>query len=485
MIFIYCAVALVSLVLLLFSGSHKLMTFISIFQSAVSMVLSVYFLLSASLPVYYLSNSYLFMDRFSLYETIITWLVFLLASVYAEGYMGHLLETSGFHRRNLKMFYMAFNLLPVTIMFAFFSNNLALFWVFVELTTIISAVLIVLPNAKENIIVALNYIFIASTAMLFSFIGLILLFGLSKHSTGTGTLNWDSLLGIAPSLPPPILTLSLIFIFIGFATKSGIAPFHTWLPHAHAKAPSVVSALLSAVLLNVGMYGIIRIYALAKHTPAVTIITVIFFLFGFITILIAAITMFSQKDLKKFIAYSSVENMGMILIGIGIGTPLALFWVLFHTLAHSLAKALHFFSAGVMQHQYENVLIYEMGGALTLQPFPSFCLILGSLTAIGAPLLPIFLSKLGILMELAKVSKVLLFLSIVLFFFVASAFSVVLINLFLRKSKQGRSLPVRVAVPVTTTIPLVILIILIVMLGVYMPKELSGLLASITSELGI
>jgi hydrogenase-4 component F len=286
-------------------------------------------------------------------------------------------------------------------------------------------------------------------------------------------------------LSSPILSLSLIFIFIGFATKSGIAPFHTWLPHAHSKAPSVVSALLSAILLNVGMYGIIRIYALVKHTTSVKIISIIFFIFGFITIFIAALTMFSQKDLKKFIAFSSVENMGFILIGIGIGTPVALFWVLFHTLSHSLAKALHFFSAGVMQHQYENVFIDDMKDILKLQPFPSFCLILGSLTAIGVPLFPIFLSKLGIMMELSYVSKILLFVLIVLFFFVASAFSVVLISLFSQNSKKREKKLIKIPLPFTTTLPLVILIVLIVILGVFIPKGLNNLLLNIVSGLGI
>ena len=191
MIFIYCVLGVISIILILFSRSHKFITAVSILHSSISLAITFYFLLYSRLPEYYLSNRYIFIDQFSLYETIITWLIFLLACIYAEGYMGHLLATSKFHRRNLKLFYIAFNLLPIIIMFAFFSNNLALFWVLVELTTIVSAVLIVLPNAKENIIVALNYIFIASTAMLFSFIGLILLFRTFK----TRNRNWDFKLG--------------------------------------------------------------------------------------------------------------------------------------------------------------------------------------------------------------------------------------------------------------------------------------------------
>lgn len=485
MIFIYCIIGICSLVLILLARSHKFMTIVSVLNSICSLGLTIYFLFFFDLPAYYLPNRYIFIDHLSLYETFINWIVFLLASIYAEGYMAHLLATSKFYKRNLKMFYTAFNLLPIIIMFAFFSNNLALFWVLVELTTVISAVLIVLPNAKENIIVALNYIFIASTAMLFSFIGLILLFGLTKHMSGTGTLNWDNLLAIAPSLSSPILSLAILFIFIGFATKSGIVPFHTWLPHAHAKAPSVVSALLSAVLLNVGMYGILRIYALIKHTSSVRIISNIFLIFGFISILIAVLTMFSKKDLKKFIAYSSVENMGLILIGIGIGTPLAIYWILFHTLAHSLSKTILFFSAGAIQYQYENVMIDEMKDILKLQPFPSLCLILGSLTVIGVPLFPIFLSKIGIIMELANVSIIFLLVTIILFFLAASAFSVVLLPLLSQKSKTTINLPAAPLLPYTIKITLILLIGMLLILGVYMPANFNQLLLTIISQLGI
>ena len=482
---IYCVIGVAALISILLSKSHNSMTVISVLQSSLSLGVTAYFILYRSLPVYYLSNRYFFMDHLGLYETLITWLIFLLTSIYASGYMKHLIVLNRFKKENLKMFYFAFNLLPINIMFAFFSNNLALFWVFTELTTLVSAVLIVLPNAKDNIIIALNYIFIASTAMLFSFIGLILLFGLTKNSTGTGTLNWDSLLSIVPSISSSVLALSIIFIFIGFATKSGIAPFHTWLPHAHAKAPSIVSTLLSAVLLNVGIYGIIRVYALVVHTPAARIISVIFFIFGLFTIAVAALTMFSQKTIKKFIAYSSIENMGLILVGIAIGTPLAMFWILFHTLAHSISKALLFFSAEVIQEQHEGLIIGEMSDVLRLQPFSSFCLIIGSLTVIGIPLFPVFLSKMGIVLELANVSYILLSISVILFFIVASAFSVVLMDIFSEKSSDDEDLPVRNATPLTIVLPMVILIALIFILGVFIPQNLNDLLIKIVSQLGI
>ena len=147
----------------------------------------------------------------------------------------------------------------------------------------------------------------------------------------------------------------IALVFIGFAAKSGIFPFHTWLPEAHAKAPSAVSAILSGVLLNVGIYGnhphgrasftrLLRLQQFPRSSR----------FFGILTIAIAAISMLPQKNLKKLIAFSSVENMGILLVGIAIATPLALFWVLFHIMAHSLTKASLFFSAGILHRQYRS-----------------------------------------------------------------------------------------------------------------------------------
>ena len=137
---------------------------------------------------------YLLVDSFAIYEALITAVIFLLASFYSRGYVRSLLEEGEIKGRELRLFYIAFNLLLAVVTFAFYSNNLALFWILLELTTVISAVLIVTLNAKENILAALKYIFTASTAMLFSIVGLIILFAITKQAAGTGTLNWDELM---------------------------------------------------------------------------------------------------------------------------------------------------------------------------------------------------------------------------------------------------------------------------------------------------
>ena len=383
--------------------------------------------------------------------------------------------------RQLRLFYAAYNLLLVVVVFAFYCNNMALFWILLELTTILSAVLIVTLNAKENIVAALKYVFTASTAMLFSIIGLIILFALTKEATGTGTLNWDVLMQQGGSLSPRLFMFAFIFIFVGFAAKSGIVPFHTWLPQAHAKAPSVISVLLSAVLLNIGIYGILRLYAVAHLTPAWHSVSLILIGFGVLTIAVAALSMLPRGNLKKLIAFSSIEHMGFLLVGIGLGTPLVLFWVLFHILAHALVKTQLFFSSGILHQQYHSNQFEDMKDIFTLQPLAAWGLIIGSMAVIGVPLFPVFLSKLNILIQLGNYSLPLLFVVLLCFLLVAAAFAAILIRTIPQTSETKHE-PYRVSV--SMRLPIIALFAGIVLLGVYFPTGLHTMLTKIVSSLG-
>ncbi|MDD5190698.1 MAG: proton-conducting transporter membrane subunit [Dehalococcoidales bacterium] len=450
-------------------------------QAAVYLGITILALVRVPAPTFYFSR-YLMIDNLALYETLISCVVFLLASIYANGYVRSLLKSGEISTRELRLFYAALNLLFTVVVFAFYCNNLALFWILLELTTILSAVLIVTLNAKENIIAALKYVFTASTAMLFSIIGLIILFAMTRQATGAGTLNWDVLMHEAGNLSPALFTFAFVFIFIGFAAKSGIVPFHTWLPQAHAKAPSVISVLLSAVLLNIGIFGILRLYAVARQTTSLTVISNTLIVFGLITIIIAALSMLPRGNVKKLIAFSSIEHMGFILVGIGIGTPVAIYWVLFHTLAHSLLKTQLFFSAGILHQQYESNQFENMKSALKYQPLASWGLIVGSIAMTGVPLFPIFLSKLNILTQLAGYSLPLVFIILLFFVIVAAAFAVILIRVFAQNADHEIE-PFRV--PLSMSLPIISLFAAVVVLGLYLPNGLQQMLHNIVAGLGV
>jgi hydrogenase-4 component F len=324
--------------------------------------------------------------------------------------------------------------------------------------------------------------------MLFSFVGLIFLFETSRSVLGSGTLNWTILMQHAAPFPPGMLVAAFALVFIGFAAKSGIFPFHTWLPDAHAKAPSAVSALLSAVLLNVGIYGIIRVWAIVHQTSAAATIAPVLGLFGFFTVAIAAFSMLPQKNLKKLIAFSSVENMGIILIGIAVSTPLAIFWVLFQIMAHSLTKASLFFSAGILHRQYRSRLsaeaVDEIRDVFRLQPLAAWGIIIGGLAITGMPLFPIFFSKLFILRELGLVSLPALFILLFLLFVAAAALGYFVITSFTENTAPGTpSDIVPYTTPLTMKIPLVFLIGLIIFLGIVFTGTEISFLDRIVQEL--
>ncbi|PKL64670.1 MAG: hydrogenase membrane subunit, partial [Methanomicrobiales archaeon HGW-Methanomicrobiales-3] len=382
-ILLFLVIAAITLAGILISRNQRQMNTVCIAQSVAFTFLALFLLVTGQVPISTprIGSPYFFIDHLGLFEILISTTIFTFAALYARGYVEGLVEDGELEKGSLRLFYLAWAALLTVIVFAFVSDNLALFWIFAELTTIISAILVAILAARENIDAAIKYIFIASTSMLFSFIGFIFLFETSRTVTGTGTLNWTELLAAAHAFPPFMATAAFVLVFIGFAAKSGIFPFHTWLPEAHAKAPSAVSAVLSGVLLNVGIYGIIRTFAIVHQTGSEAMVSFILALFGVLTIAIAAFSMIPERNLKKLIAFSSVENMGILLVGLAVATPVALFFVLFHIMAHSFTKASLFFSAGILHRQYKSPLsseaVDDIRNVFSFQPLAAWGVIIG------------------------------------------------------------------------------------------------------------
>lgn len=477
--FILIAVAAIGIVFV--SHTHRQMNAACIGEALLFLGIAMYLLLSGQIPEssFVIGNQYFFIDHLGIYEVLITTVIFLMAAVYARGYVEGLVESRELGKGSLKLFYVSWAFLLLMIVLAFFSDNLALFWIFAELTTVISAMLVAILYARDNIDAAIKYIFIASVSMLFSFVGLIFLFEISRSTLRTGTLNWTVLIREAPVFPPEMMIAAFALLFIGFAAKSGIFPFHTWLPEAHARAPSAVSAILSGVLLNVGIYGIIRVFAIVHRTPAVTTISPLLILFGLLTVGIAALSMLPQKNLKKLIAFSSIENMGLLLIGLAIATPLAIFWMVFHIMAHSFTKASLFFSAGILHRQYHSTLSADAADDIRdvfrFQPLAAWGIIIGGLAIIGMPLFPIFFSKFFILTQLATVSIPVLVILLFLLFVTAASLGYFVLTAFPKRYHETELEDVVVyRTPPSMKAPIVILLVLIIILGtVFTAGELS------------
>jgi hydrogenase-4 component F len=272
---------------------------------------------------------------------------------------------------------------------AILSTHLALLWVFVEATTLFSSYLIYFNKTNASLEAAWKYIFICSIGIALAFVGIILL------SLGMGTINslfFNDLYKNAGLINPFWLKLSFVFILVGLGTKMGLAPVHAWLPDAHSEAPSPVSAMLSGTLLNTALLGIIRMVKLLNLAGIGYYAKILLLLMGFLSLFVCAVYIVRMNNYKRMLAYSSIENMGIIAIGFGIG-GIGVFAALLHMIAHSLTKASLFLTAGNILHQFKTKKISEVRGLFKSSPVTGWLWAFSFIAIAGIPPFPIFLSE--------------------------------------------------------------------------------------------
>jgi hydrogenase-4 component F len=269
------------------------------------------------------------------------------------------------------------------------ATHLALLWVFVEATTLTSALLIYFEKKKSSLEAAWKYVYICSIGIALAFVGIILL---SVGSKSIGSLFFNDLYARASEINPFWLKISFAFIFVGFGTKIGIAPIHAWLPDAHSEAPSPVSALLSGTLLNSAFLGLLRVQEIFNRAHSEQFSNFIFLLTGFLSLMVCAVFMLRIKNYKRMLAYSSIENMGILFIAVSLGKP-GVFALLLHTLSHSFSKTALFLTSGNILHIYKSKKIENVQGLLQKDSRTGWLWIISSLSILGLPPFPAFISK--------------------------------------------------------------------------------------------
>jgi hydrogenase-4 component F len=296
------------------------------------------------------------------------------------------------------------------------------------------------------------------------------------------TLDWTALVAVAPRLDPDLMRLSFVFIVIGFGAKAGFAPLHTWLPDAHSQAPSPVSGLLSGVLLNCALYGILRFVPIASASVGPRFVHDLLLGFGLFSVAVAVPFILVQRDLKRLLAYSSVEHIGLIAAAIGIGGPVALFSGLLHLVNHAVTKSMLFFAAGEVVQRYGTRRIGAIRGAVNAVPVAGPLFLLGTLAISGLPPSGIFLSELGIV--IAGFEQDLAWVGLAILALLAATFAGMcrhLVGLAL-----GR--PIRPIEPAKSNpvilVALAPLAVAVVMLGVWVPSWLAELIQQAAITVG-
>ena len=354
---------------------------------------------SISSPISALGDA-LFMDALSGYIMALVVLLSLASAAYSIGYLEHEFETGLMNPRGVRTYYGLFHLFVFTMLLVTMANNLALMWIGIEATTIVSALLIGLGFHKRPLAIeaAWKYIILCTVGITFALLGVFITYYASTAVMGAeGALNWTDLRGVAHQLNPETMKLAFIFVLVGYGTKAGLAPVHNWLPDAHSQAPSPISALLSGILLNTAFYGIMRFVSIVEPSTGGAFTGNLLILFGLVSMGISSVFILVQDNFKRLLAYSSIEHMGIISLGVGIGGPVGLYGALLHILNHALSKPLMFFASGKIQSRFGTTNIAAVNGVLTSMPLLGTLTFIGALSLSGTPPFNIFVSEFTVL----------------------------------------------------------------------------------------
>lgn len=335
----------------------------------------------------------------------ITSILFLAVSVYAVGYLTHedkgnrsdFEEGVGFINAPEKVFTGALLLFLATMTLVAASQHFGLLWVAVEATTLASAPLIYFHRHHRSLEATWKYLLICSVGIALALLGnFFLAVAAAAQGSSSTSLVLGDLLRQGPFFNVPWLKAAFILLLVGYGTKMGLAPMHTWLPDAHSEAPSVVSALLSGALLNCAFLGILRAQQVLVAAGLGSFGRELLLVFGLLSMAVAAVFIISQADYKRMLAYSSVEHMGILSLGVGLGGS-GTFGSLLHAVNHSLTKAMLFLVAGNIVTAYRTKRSEDVRGMLRVLPVSGGLWIMGFLAITGSPPFGPFLSEFTIL----------------------------------------------------------------------------------------
>lgn len=341
-------------------------------------------------------NDFLLFDSISGIFVLVISIVGLLINIYSVKYISWALEKKEIEFADARLFFSLSHVFIFTMLLSVVSNNLVLMWVAIEATTLSSVFLVSLYKNKRAIEGGWKYVIICSIGLAFALYGSVLMYSSAYHVIGDAhsAMLWTSLVEHAKEFDPDLMKVIFIFIIIGYGTKAGLAPMHTWLPDAHAEGPAPASALLSAVLLKCAMAAVIRYYMIMNTIPDLSgFLPKIMLMVGLASILIAAFFIIRQNDIKRMFAYSSTENIGIIAAALAFGGKAGVFAVFFHIINHSVTKALAFCTSGNLQEIYGTRDINRMGGLVRIAPLTSVLLGIAMFSLAGMPPFAIFTSE--------------------------------------------------------------------------------------------
>jgi hydrogenase-4 component F len=428
------------------------------------------------------ARGWLHADALAALLAAITGAVGLASAWYARSYMAH--EEQGHDAAGWAAgrFEALFHLLLGSLVLAAVANNLGLLWIAIEASTLSSALLVGYYRRPGAVEAGWKYLILCSVGITLALFATVLLYysGVGHFAARSAGLQWTVLRDLAPQLEPRFVRLAFLFALVGYGTKAGLAPMHTWLPDAHSQAPTPVSALLSAALLAVALGALLRFHALAVRCLGPAFSENLLVAFGLLSMAVAVPFLLIQSDYKRLLAYSSVEHTGFVVLAVGLGSPLALLGGLFHLATHALGKTLAFLVGGSLKSAMGTARMDRWSGVMESSAPLGVLFAVAGVALAGLPPLALFLSEWMVLiggLRAGKTAAVIAALAMLAMVFAALAFH------WTRMALGKPRADFRDPLPRDSHRPLWLLAALLLVLGAWFPAPLHRLLLEAASAI--
>ncbi len=426
----------------------------------------------------------LLVDDFNIYLIALTAFVALTTAIFSASYIAHEIQRQRLTPRLLRFYHAMYQAFIGSMLMALSADNLGLMWVAVEAATLSTALMVSLYRTPAAIEAAWKYFILCGVGIALALFGTMLMYLAAQPALGEGmaAVTWSTLLAHAANFDPALLNVAFVFLLVGYGTKVGLAPFHAWLPDAHAEGPTPISAVLSGLLLNVALYAVLRFKMLLAANPQALAPGPLMIGMGLLSLSLSALMLYRRRDIKRLFAYSSIEHMGIAAFAFGMGGPLANFAGLLHMTMHSLVKAAIFFTVGHIAQVKGSQRIADISGLTTSHPALGWSLVAGVVAIAGLPPFGVFTSEfLVVSSTFARQPALALPVAVGLLV----CFGALLLRLHhLAFGPSSPNAPGSHAVPTLSLVPIWLHLALALVAGLYLPAPLVAWFQSVARLLG-
>src|SRR5581483_6729788 len=326
----------------------------------------------------------------------LTAFVALVTAIYAVGYFRKDLAQGRISEKQLRHYYVLTPLFVCAMLFAPLADNLGIMWVAIESTTLASVLLVTFYNQKTSFEAGWKYVIIGSVGISLALFGTVITYSSAVGVLGEHAhdgMNWSVLVEIADRFDPKAMRLAFVLVLLGYGTKAGLVPMHTWTPDAYSEAPVPAAALLGAGFINCAVYAIMRFDVLAEKCLGHDFPSRLLVGFGVLSILLAAPFVLVQRNFRRLLAYSSIDHAGIMVAALGFGGKLGALGAVLHMLFHGVTKPLLFFSAGNVQQEFGSPYFRKVRGVIHTLPWTAVLFLVGAFAVTGTPPFSLFQSE--------------------------------------------------------------------------------------------